>query len=89
MLWRLGGVVDRVWKQADDPCRTIKIVTLTGHLCTTDQLTPDRNRTRYSKNVCRGWANIRTIVPDGPRKRSPAPAEYDRSRGGWPGHRGP
>ncbi len=50
-LWRLGGVVDRVWKQADDPCRAIKIVALTGQLCATDQLTPDRHRTRYSKSA--------------------------------------
>lgn len=56
MLLRLGGVVDRVWKQADDPCRAIKIVALTGQLCATDQLTPDRDRTRYSKNARGGRA---------------------------------
>jgi hypothetical protein len=41
-------------QQADDPCRAIKIVALTGQLCATLQQTPDRNRTRYSKSACRG-----------------------------------
>jgi hypothetical protein len=41
-------------QQADDPCRAIKIVALTGQLCATLQQTPDCNRTRYSKSACRG-----------------------------------
>jgi hypothetical protein len=80
MLWRLDGVVDQAWKQVDDPCRAIKIVALTGQLCATDQLTPDRERTRYSKNASGGWARARTIVSHGPGERSAAQAEYDRSR---------
>jgi hypothetical protein len=42
-------------KQADGPCRAIEIVTLTGQLYATGQLTPDRGCTRYSKSV--GWSS--------------------------------
>jgi hypothetical protein len=38
-------------EQADDPGRAIEIVALTGQLCAAGQLTPDRDRTRYSKSV--------------------------------------
>ena len=38
-------------KQADDPCRVIEIVALTGQLYATNKETPYRDRTRYSKSA--------------------------------------
>jgi len=38
-------------KQADDPCRVIEIVALTGQLYATNKETPYRDRTRYSKTA--------------------------------------
>jgi len=46
------------WKPADDPCRAIKIVALAGQLYATGQLTPDRDRKRYSKNARHGAGQI-------------------------------
>jgi hypothetical protein len=45
-------------KQADDPCRAIEIVALTGQLYATDQLTPDDDCTRYSRSACWGRTNM-------------------------------
>jgi len=38
-------------KQADDPCRAIEIVALTGQLYATNKETPYRDRPRYSKSA--------------------------------------
>jgi hypothetical protein len=68
-------------KQADDPCRTIEIVALTGQLCATDQLTPDHDCTRYSKSARLGPYKYGTALfgPDaGDEKHNAARAEYDR-----------
>jgi hypothetical protein len=39
---------------ADGPCRAIEIVARSGQLYATDQLTPDRDCTRYSKSASEG-----------------------------------
>lgn len=100
MKWRLAAIT--IWQpvragpstesgnKPTTPCRTIKIVALTGQLCATDQLTPDRDRTRYSKNAWRGWINLVPALasflharcvdtPRGLERHSAAQAEYDRS----------
>jgi hypothetical protein len=92
MLWLMalsassGGAADHVGNKPTTPAAQLKSWPCPA-LCATDQLTPDRDRTRYSKNARRGRDKY-GLPPSGfcsspsisaSEKRSAAQAEYDRS----------